>query len=371
MAGRDWRDRAACRDVDPDLFFPVGGSGPAQEQIERAKAVCGECSVVADCLAFAMLALPDGVAGGMTPAERARVREAFGLDGPYFLFAGNDKPHKNLDGLLAGFSRFSAASADHTLVVAGGAPSRAGERAASAARHGVGARVKDVGIVADRDLVPVEMFGGAEFPKIGELPYLLTLSPHTFYWFSLQQQPEEVTVADFPAGPAIPRVPDLGVRRDPASLDPSLRPRGIWIPSQFRCPWWVGAPGPKTWPSRLIRAEARDGRHEPGTGARAPTSAGVPRRSRCCARSKRTAPGSIAGSPMPPPRHSAPNARAPNRVSRSGRHIAGTGRARPRPRPATTCGSRSWRGPSCPGNGAAIRPSARGPSRHMRPCPTS
>jgi WhiB family redox-sensing transcriptional regulator len=76
MAGRDWRDRAACRDVDPDLFFPVGSFGPAQEQIERAKAVCGECSVIADCLAFALIALPDGVAGGMTPTERARVRDS-------------------------------------------------------------------------------------------------------------------------------------------------------------------------------------------------------------------------------------------------------------------------------------------------------
>jgi maltose alpha-D-glucosyltransferase/alpha-amylase len=45
-----------------------------------------------------------------------------------------------------------------------------------------------------REMVPVEMFGGTEFPKIGELPYLLTLSPHTFYWFSLEAQPEEIAV---------------------------------------------------------------------------------------------------------------------------------------------------------------------------------
>ena len=33
--------------------------------------------------------------------------------------------------------------------------------------------------------VPVELFGGTPFPPIGELPYFLTLGPHTFYWFRL------------------------------------------------------------------------------------------------------------------------------------------------------------------------------------------
>jgi len=37
-----------------------------------------------------------------------------------------------------------------------------------------------------RGLVPVEMFGSNEFPAIGDLPYLLTIGPHGFYWFSLE-----------------------------------------------------------------------------------------------------------------------------------------------------------------------------------------
>jgi maltose alpha-D-glucosyltransferase/alpha-amylase len=32
---------------------------------------------------------------------------------------------------------------------------------------------------------PVEMLGGVRFPEVGELPYLLTLSGHGFYWFRL------------------------------------------------------------------------------------------------------------------------------------------------------------------------------------------
>ncbi|MFF4508742.1 alpha-glucosidase C-terminal domain-containing protein, partial [Streptomyces sp. NPDC001401] len=36
---------------------------------------------------------------------------------------------------------------------------------------------------------PVELFGGVRFPAIGELPYLLTLGGHGFYWFRLRKDP--------------------------------------------------------------------------------------------------------------------------------------------------------------------------------------
>lgn len=35
--------------------------------------------------------------------------------------------------------------------------------------------------------LPVDMFGGTIFPRIGELPYLVTLAPHGFYWFKLEK----------------------------------------------------------------------------------------------------------------------------------------------------------------------------------------
>lgn len=36
---------------------------------------------------------------------------------------------------------------------------------------------------------PVELIGGVRFPAIGELPYLLTLAGHGFYWFRLRRDP--------------------------------------------------------------------------------------------------------------------------------------------------------------------------------------
>jgi maltose alpha-D-glucosyltransferase / alpha-amylase len=39
--------------------------------------------------------------------------------------------------------------------------------------------------------VPVELTGGVRFPAIGELPYLLTLPGHGFYWFQITSDPDE------------------------------------------------------------------------------------------------------------------------------------------------------------------------------------
>ena len=71
----DWRHRSICRDEDPELFFPVGTSGPALLQIAEAKTVCRRCPVVPECLAWAFESGQDtGVWGGMSEAERRAQR---------------------------------------------------------------------------------------------------------------------------------------------------------------------------------------------------------------------------------------------------------------------------------------------------------
>ena len=71
----DWRHRALCRDEDPELFFPIGTTGPATEQVEVAKTVCLRCDVRVQCLEWALETGQDaGVWGGMSEEERRAVK---------------------------------------------------------------------------------------------------------------------------------------------------------------------------------------------------------------------------------------------------------------------------------------------------------
>ena len=74
-----WRNKAICRTEDPELFFPVGSSGPALLQVQQAKAVCRRCPVTEECLGWAMQTGQDaGVWGGMGEDERRAVRRRGG-----------------------------------------------------------------------------------------------------------------------------------------------------------------------------------------------------------------------------------------------------------------------------------------------------
>ena len=71
----NWRDRAACVGVDPELFFPTGDSGPALVQLEKAKSYCRRCEVAEPCLRWAIDSGQDsGVWGGMSEEERRTFR---------------------------------------------------------------------------------------------------------------------------------------------------------------------------------------------------------------------------------------------------------------------------------------------------------
>ncbi|MEU1040666.1 WhiB family transcriptional regulator [Streptomyces sp. NPDC005551] len=71
----NWRESAACRTADPDLFFPIGNTGPALLQIHEAKAVCQGCPVREECLEWALEAgQTQGVWGGTSEDERRALR---------------------------------------------------------------------------------------------------------------------------------------------------------------------------------------------------------------------------------------------------------------------------------------------------------
>ena len=73
-----WKAHAACRAITPDLFFPLGSTGDALEQIEAAKEVCQACAVRHEFLRYALETNQDaGVWGGKDEDERRRLRKTW------------------------------------------------------------------------------------------------------------------------------------------------------------------------------------------------------------------------------------------------------------------------------------------------------
>ena len=91
-----------------------------------------------------------------------------------------------------------------------------------------------------KGMVPTSIFGQTKFPPIGELPYFLTLSGHTFYWFQLEASVSESTpmLSSDSGG-----IPTLTTTRDwehlPTSRD-KVRLEAI-LPDYLRgCRWFGG-----------------------------------------------------------------------------------------------------------------------------------
>lgn len=103
---------------------------------------------------------------------------------------------------------------------------------------------------------PVEMLGSVEFPKIGELPYFLTLGPHSFYWFQLQHvttalSAESVVVAPRMEAEGLPemvlaKASDLPSAASQKFLEEEVLPS--YIPTQR----WFGAKADKVEKVRIV-----------------------------------------------------------------------------------------------------------------------
>lgn len=66
---QSWRDKGACRGIDPDVFYPV-----TDEDAEEAKSICSVCAVRQSCLEYALAHREkEGVWGGATERERRRI----------------------------------------------------------------------------------------------------------------------------------------------------------------------------------------------------------------------------------------------------------------------------------------------------------
>lgn len=67
---RPWAAFAACRDRDPDAFFPANEVGERE-----AVRICNGCPVRIECLEFALEAnIKFGVWGGLTEKQRLALR---------------------------------------------------------------------------------------------------------------------------------------------------------------------------------------------------------------------------------------------------------------------------------------------------------
>lgn len=70
----DWFDQAACRTHPTQIFFTNNNDNRPDSRDERAaKAICVDCPVRVDCLAFG-LEERFGIWGGRTPRERRQIR---------------------------------------------------------------------------------------------------------------------------------------------------------------------------------------------------------------------------------------------------------------------------------------------------------
>jgi WhiB family redox-sensing transcriptional regulator len=79
---RDWWRLAACRDAEPELFFPISARPVLHSAIKHAKLICARCPVQSECLDYALANRQEqGIWGGLTDEERRLLRRRLSRSG--------------------------------------------------------------------------------------------------------------------------------------------------------------------------------------------------------------------------------------------------------------------------------------------------
>jgi maltose alpha-D-glucosyltransferase/alpha-amylase len=110
--------------------------------------------------------------------------------------------------------------------------------------------------------VPVDLVGGSAFPPIGQLTYLLTLPPHAFYWFSLEQ---DVAMPSWRVPPpeSLRELATLVFRRDIAEFletEPRRLIETEILPPYLALRRWFAAKNKKAQGITIARADIIRGR---------------------------------------------------------------------------------------------------------------
>ena len=105
-----------------------------------------------------------------------------------------------------------------------------------------------------RGAVPVELFGHTRFPAAGDAPYFLTLGPHAFYWFSLEQQAEPAALVSGPKDAS--RLATLAVSGNWENLFQGRAKTALEavLPDYLRACRWFGGKGRRIQASRVVEA---------------------------------------------------------------------------------------------------------------------
>jgi len=76
----EWIGEAACKGMDPNLFFPEYISVRVRVKVdEAARKACADCPVLEQCADWAVKHEPHGFQGGLTEQQRAQLRRKLNL----------------------------------------------------------------------------------------------------------------------------------------------------------------------------------------------------------------------------------------------------------------------------------------------------